>query len=48
MKALEQKDDKHKSLAELIEATSYRIWLTRMGLHETYDIIVTGSDFIYG
>lgn len=41
-------DDKHKSLDELIEVIAYRMWLTKMGLFETYDIIITGSDTIYG
>lgn len=41
-------DDRHRSLADLIEVTAYRIWLTKMGLHETYDIIMAGSDYIYG
>ena len=43
-----EKDQQYKSLTELLEVTAYRIWLTNMGLHETYDIIMAGSDFIYG
>ena len=43
-----EEDQQHKSLSELLEVTAYRIWLTRMGLHETYDIVVLGSDSIYG
>lgn len=41
-------DDNHKSLSELLEVAAYRIWLTQMGLLETYDIILAGSDTIYG
>lgn len=48
MTALKNIDNRHKSLDDLLEATAYRIWLTQMGLHETYDIIMAGSDFIYG
>lgn len=37
-----------KTLEELLEITAYRIWLTKMGLHETYDILLAGSVTIYG
>lgn len=47
MTTLEKTDDRHKSLSDLLEATAYRIWLMQMGLHETYNIIITGSDYIY-
>lgn len=38
---------KQKTLEELLEITAYRIWLTQMGLHETYDILFYGSAAIY-
>ncbi|KKM23071.1 hypothetical protein LCGC14_1618980 [marine sediment metagenome] len=41
------KKNEFKTMEELMEIIAYRIWLTKMGLHETYDILFAGSDAIY-
>ena len=41
-------DDKQKTLSELFEITKYRVWLQKMGLWETYHIVVDGSTTEYG
>lgn len=41
-------DKEYKTIEELLEITAYRIWLTKMGLYETYDILLNGSDTTYG
>lgn len=33
--------------AALLYAMEYRYWLLQVGLEETYDIIITGSDTVY-
>jgi len=33
-------NDKQKTLEELHKDTAYRLWLTTMGLHETYCILL--------
>ena len=40
-------DDK-KTLTELLDDLTYRTWLIKMGLHETYEILVEGSTTEYG
>jgi len=32
--------DKQKTLEEIHKDTVYKLWLTTMGLHETYDILL--------
>ncbi len=48
MKASKKINDKEKTLADLIETMIHRHWLIQMGLIETHDILLAGSDFIYG
>jgi len=40
--------DKQKTITELLEITKYRVWLQKMGLYETYEILLEGSTTEYG
>jgi len=47
MNLKEKAKDNPTGSAALLYAMEYRYWLLQVGLKETYDIIITGSDTVY-